>query len=380
MSNENKTKFQLLKDVWTGNFFPNEKQKFRLICVALSIIHFLLVVFFFLIGYGIVAVYNIFSAIYYITAAVSTRNGGKFFGIFIGAFIEIVFFSASVSLICGWEYGFGLYMIALAPVSFFLCYTSDNNKKHNLTLPAVFTLMTTIFFLGDKILCDRLGTLYPLKVDPKMITLAYNFNVLVTFFSTFIFAVFFSLDIGKKEKELEKQNMALADISSIDPLTKLYNRRKMDKFLDEAVEHTKKTGDLFTITIGDIDNFKMVNDIHGHNVGDEILTLVAKTMKDSLPADATLCRWGGEEFLILIKKPEVDTVPIIEAVRYDISQVTVPVAKNTGTIDLGVTMTFGISQYIHGFTIEKVISLADENLYIGKSNGKNRVVHSKTEI
>ncbi len=370
----------MLKDVWTGNFFPNEKQKFRLICVALSIIHFLLVVFFFLIGYGIVAVYNIFSAIYYITAAVSTRNGGKFFGIFIGAFIEIVFFSASVSLICGWEYGFGLYMIALAPVSFFLCYTSDNNKKHNLTLPAVFTLMTTIFFLGDKILCDRLGTLYPLKVDPKMITLAYNFNVLVTFFSTFIFAVFFSLDIGKKEKELEKQNMALADISSIDPLTKLYNRRKMDKFLDEAVEHTKKTGDLFTITIGDIDNFKMVNDIHGHNVGDEILTLVAKTMKDSLPSDATICRWGGEEFLILIKKPEVDTVPIIEAVRYDISQVTVPVAKNTGTIDLGVTMTFGISQYIHGFTIEKVISLADENLYIGKSNGKNRVVHSKTEI
>ena len=380
LSGENKTKFQLLKDVWTGDFFPSEKQKFRLICFSLGLIHFLLVVFFFVIGYGIIAVYNIFSAIYYLTAAVSMNNNGRFFGLFVGGFIEIVFFGASASLLCGWEYGFGLYMIALAPVSFFICYTSDNNKKHNLTLPAIFTLLTMIFFSGSKILCDRLGALYPQKVAPEMVTLAYYFNVVVTFFSIFVFAIFFSLDIGKKEKELEKQNMALADISSIDPLTKLYNRRKMDKFLDEAIEHTKKHGDLFTITIGDIDNFKMVNDIHGHNVGDEILMIVAKTMKESLPADATICRWGGEEFLILIKKPEVDTVPIIEAVRYAISQVTVPVEKPTGTIDIGVTMTFGVNQYVHGFTIEKVISMADEHLYIGKANGKNRVVHSKTEI
>ena len=370
----------MLKDVWTGNFFPSEKQKFRLISIALAFIHILLVAFFFAIGYGIIAVYNIFSAIYYMTAAVSMKNDGKFFGIFVGAFIEIVFFSACVSMLIGWEYGFGLYMIALAPVSFFICYTSDKNKKHNLTMPAIFTLMTMIFYLTVKVLCDKTGALYPKKVAPVMVTLAYNFNVIVTFFSTFVFAVFFSLDIGKKEKELEKQNMALADISSIDPLTKLFNRRKMDRFLDEAVEHTKKTGDLFTITIGDIDNFKMVNDIHGHNVGDEILTLVARTMKETLPEDATLCRWGGEEFLILIKKPEVDTIPIIEAVRYAISQVTIPVQKPTGTIDIGVTMTFGVNQYVHGFTIEKVISMADENLYFGKSNGKNRVVHSRTQM
>ncbi|MCR4851908.1 MAG: GGDEF domain-containing protein [Lachnospiraceae bacterium] len=380
MSGENKTKFQILKDVWTGTFFPSEKQKFRLICIGLGLIHIALVVYFFALGYGIIAVYNIFSAIYYITAAISVGNGAGFFGIFIGAYIEIIFFSACVSLLCGWEYGFGLYMFALAPVSFFICYTSSKNKKRNLTLPALFTFLTMVFFLTTKILCDHLGALYPKKVAPEFVTVAYNFNVVVTFFSTFAFAVFFSLDIGKKEKELEKQNLALADISSIDPLTKLYNRRKMDKFLDEAVANTKKTGDLFTITIGDIDNFKMVNDIHGHNVGDEILSLVSKTMKESLPEDATLCRWGGEEFLILIKKPEADTVPIIEAVRYAISQVSVTVQKPTGPVDIGVTMTFGMNQYVHGFTIEKVISLADEHLYIGKSNGKNRVVHSKTEI
>ncbi|MCR4990918.1 MAG: GGDEF domain-containing protein [Lachnospiraceae bacterium] len=364
--------------MWTGNYFPSEEQKYKVIYFALGLIHILLVIYFFLIGYGIIAVYNIFSAIYYFTAAAAMRNTNDYFGIFFGAFIEILIFSAGISLLCGWQFGFGLYMVALGSVSFFVCYTSTSNKKHNLTLPTLFTALTLVFFIITKQMCDHLGPVYPRNVSQVYITIAYNFNVAVTFLSVFTFAIFFSLDIGKKEKELEKQNIALADISSIDPLTKLYNRRKMDGFLDEAVSRVKKTGDLFTVTIGDIDNFKMVNDIHGHNVGDEILMLVSKTMKENLPEDATLCRWGGEEFLILINKPEIDTIPIIEAVRYAVSQVSVDVQKPNGTIELGVTMTFGVHQYVHGFNIEKVISLADENLYYGKSNGKNRVVHSKT--
>ncbi|MCR4788407.1 MAG: GGDEF domain-containing protein [Lachnospiraceae bacterium] len=380
MANEGKSRFQIFKEIWTGSYFPGERQKYTLISVALGFIHILLTAYFFAIGYGIIAVYNIFSAVYYLTAAVSMSNNKKFFGIFIGSYIEIVFFSFFVSLLCGWDFGFALFMIALAPVSFFTCYTASSNNKRNLTLPTIFTFMTLFFFLATKLLCDRYAPLYPKNVSPVMKAIAYYFNVAVTFYSTFVFAVFFSLDIGKKEKELEKQNKALADISSIDPLTKLFNRRKMGTFLDEAVAKVKETGDLFTVTIGDIDNFKMINDIHGHNIGDEILSLVARTMKETLPDDAIICRWGGEEFLILIKKPEIDTVPIIEALRYAISQVSIPVSKPTGTVDIGVTMTFGVNQYVHGFTIEKVISLADEHLYYGKSNGKNRVVSSKNEI
>ena len=144
MTKETKGFSEILKGIWKGEFFPTEKQKYRAISFGLGLIHILLVIYFFVIGYGIIAVYNVFSSIYYLTAAVSISDKNNYYGIFTGAFIEIVFFSAVISLLCGWKFGFGLYMIALAPVSFFICYSSAKNTKRNLTLPAVFSILYQI--------------------------------------------------------------------------------------------------------------------------------------------------------------------------------------------------------------------------------------------
>ena len=299
--------------------------------------------------------------------------------VFLTAFVEILLHASVVTVMFGWDLGFMMYAIALSPASFVITYSLPNRKR-SLTLPTVFSCVSMAFFIGIKSWCSHHAPLYPDIADGTVINGIFHMNSMVTFLSTMLLTSAFALELVAKEKALEKQNAALTDISSIDPLTKLLNRRSMNKYLEDALNAVKENGKLFSLAIGDIDNFKMVNDIHGHNAGDDVLMMVSKTIKETLPEGATLCRWGGEEFLILLPCPEGEAVQIVEAARFAITRVSTRIDKPDGYLDLSVTMTFGVSQYIHGFTIDQVISVADENLYRGKANGKNRVVHSKTVL
>lgn len=368
-----------VKDVWNGDRIPSQENKFKALCVVLGIIHLYLAIFFFMTEIYILSLYNICSAIYYISSGTKIKHNSDFYKLFVTTYIEVTAFAVLSTVLIGWNYGFMLYVIVLSPVSFFMTYALPGQKR-SLSTPALFSMISLLVFITTRIHWESRGIIIAGTATDKMITLTYNLNCIISFFAVIILSVFFSQEIRLREKELEKRNSQLSDISSVDPLTGLYNRRSMDKFLDEAVALVKENGQLFTVTIGDIDNFKMVNDIHGHNVGDDVLMMVAKTIKETLPEKSTLCRWGGEEFLIMLPVPEADAIPVIESVRYAISQQIVPVEKKDGYLNLSVTMTFGMSQYIHGFNIEKIISIADENLYKGKSNGKNRVVSSKTGL
>lgn len=368
-----------VKDVWNGDRIPSQENKFKALCMVLGIIHLYLAIFFFMTEIYILSLYNICSAIYYISSGTKIKHNSDFYKLFVTTYIEVTAFAVLSTVLIGWNYGFMLYVIVLSPVSFFMTYALPGQKR-SLSTPALFSMISLLVFITTRIHWESRGIIIAGTATDKMITLTYNLNCIISFFAVIILSVFFSQEIRLREKELEKRNSQLSDISSVDPLTGLYNRRSMDKFLDEAVALVKENGQLFTVTIGDIDNFKMVNDIHGHNVGDDVLMMVAKTIKETLPEKSTLCRWGGEEFLIMLPVPEADAIPVIESVRYAISQQIVPVEKKDGYLNLSVTMTFGMSQYIHGFNIEKIISIADENLYKGKSNGKNRVVSSKTGL
>ena len=379
MKRERRKHFSYLKSIWRGETFPSDHDKFYTICNVIGMVHVLLAVFFVCFKLYALCILNCLSAyLYLVTMAIWLRED-KYNYIFYAAYIEIIFSSCLMTALCGWDVGFMQYVIALCPVSFFIGYSLPGIKR-SLTRPTIFSVGCLFVFVIMRFYIQGRSPFYNVFGDVWYSEALYLYNAFVTFLSISAFSILFSLELHCKEAELEKRNSVLKEASSIDPLTGLLNRRSMGECLDIAVQNTKNTGELFTIIIGDIDNFKMVNDIHGHNVGDDVLKMVAKTIKSSLPEKSILCRWGGEEFLVLIRKPEVDAIPDIEAVRYAITQVTTQVEKPDGYIDLGVTMTFGVSQYIHGFTIDQVISVADENLYKGKSNGKNRVVHSKTVI
>ena len=124
--------------------------------------------------------------------------------------------------------------------------------------------------------------------------------------------------------------------------------------------------------MGDIDDFKKVNDTYGHDFGDIVLVEVSKSLKKSTRDDDYVCRWGGEEFLIIINGNKKITKDVAERMRQTISEIEIPFGKET----VHITMTFGITESIPGYSVDKLIAIADENLYKGKQNGKNQVVAS----
>ena len=91
---------------------------------------------------------------------------------------------------------------------------------------------------------------------------------------------------------------------------------------------------------------------------------------DSLRGDDAVCRWGGEEFLIVVDGNKKITADVAERIRTKINELVI----NTHGRTISVTMTFGVAESIPGYNIEKLVEIADENLYKGKQNGKNQVV------
>ena len=126
----------------------------------------------------------------------------------------------------------------------------------------------------------------------------------------------------------------------------------------------------------DIDYFKKVNDTYGHEAGDEVLVTLANILNDKQKEnnDFHVCRWGGEEILLLYEGQDINNDAIIhefEKLR-QLVQNTVVSYKNT---EIKITVTIGLAFYNNGITVQQLISTADDNLYAGKKAGRNRVVY-----
>ncbi|MBR6229890.1 MAG: diguanylate cyclase [Eubacterium sp.] len=165
--------------------------------------------------------------------------------------------------------------------------------------------------------------------------------------------------------------IALDDMISRDPLTKLLNRRATMV----RVENTWENCD-FAIAMGDIDWFKGVNDNYGHDMGDEVLKFVAGELKDELEKSGFVARWGGEEFLIGFDGTQEELVSHLKAVTGRIR------AKvfDTGEKTFSVTMTMGVTIKQPGEEFEVVMNRADNLLYKGKRGGRNQIVVDGEEL
>lgn len=157
-------------------------------------------------------------------------------------------------------------------------------------------------------------------------------------------------------------------LSVTDPLTKLYNRQKFNEVCEEMLMRQHWTPEnSFGLIIIDVDHFKQVNDTHGHQVGDAVLTTVADTLTQAIRTNDILARWGGEEFVILLPDVEMEkAVNVAQKYRAAIEKMQIP---QVGTI----TASFGVTVYANGDTQEKMVYRADIGLYRAKKNGRNRV-------
>ena len=187
-------------------------------------------------------------------------------------------------------------------------------------------------------------------------------------------------DKDKRIALLEKQVYNLEKDIIHDPLTGIKTRaffeQELTIYLSAMTQNTRgKRKEWFgfkniTIIFFDIDHFKNVNDIYGHDVGDTVLRKVAKTIQSSLRVGDTLARWGGEEMITsLLGASEQDAVMKAEEIREKVSGLVFSEAEG-----LHLTISSGVAFAEKNLTLSELVKHADEALYSAKNSGRNKVV------
>jgi diguanylate cyclase (GGDEF)-like protein len=200
-------------------------------------------------------------------------------------------------------------------------------------------------------------------------------GIIITFLVTIIVLIYF---IGREhgirhsiqvERRTELQKLAgdLRLQARTDRLTGLSNRLKFDESLVSEMMRSQRYKTPLAVIIFDVDHFKQVNDVHGHQVGDDMLVRLAQIVSRQIRGNDLLARWGGEEFVILT--PGLDGPAAYRASE----KLRAFVAASTLASIAPITCSFGIAEYVEGDTPDELISRADNALYRAKANGRNRV-------
>ena len=181
------------------------------------------------------------------------------------------------------------------------------------------------------------------------------------------------VDAQETVKRLQRKMEEVADMATIDELTGLFNRRALFSRLAEEHSRAERYGQGFSLLLIDIDDFKNVNDEHGHQVGDGILKGLGAFLRQNLRGSDFPARYGGEEFLCLLPSTDVEqAVQVGNKIRQLLSESTLS-SKKKG-VSLQVTISIGIAAFAPDDDIDTLIKRADDALYLAKRQGKNRVV------
>ena len=166
----------------------------------------------------------------------------------------------------------------------------------------------------------------------------------------------------------EKSNL-LEYQASHDKLTGLFNRNKFDEFYIKEVKRSKRYNTNLSVIIFDIDDFKMVNDTHGHQIGDVVLKEISQIMSMHIREQDIAVRWGGEEFLILLPHTNIDGAATVA------NKIKTNIEEHLFTeLSLKITASFGVSELGTDDTDESLILRTDKFLYEAKNSGKNKVI------
>ncbi len=167
-----------------------------------------------------------------------------------------------------------------------------------------------------------------------------------------------------------KRERTIQQNSILDPLTGIFNRRKMSENLDEL----NQQGDGFSIVLLDLDHFKNINDTYGHQIGDIVLKRIAIILTEQIGEGDSVGRFGGEEYIILLKNKKIpDAIAVAERCRHAIDSDTIQL--DYGQI-LDVTASFGVTTMRYPtLSNDEIIRQADQALYLAKRNGRNQVCH-----
>lgn len=357
----------LFLTILDGKGVSSERAKYLTIyyvCSLLNIIHLLIFLIFHI--YVLAAVNLICLGSFLIMKKLI--NYDRFFTCMMITYLNIYICQIIVSIWIGWNFGFTYYVFGLIPVIFYLNFSNPTSSRST-RIPILILLVSLACFLGVRYLSSAHGPIQPIT-SVVAINAIFTINSMICYLIVMFFCALYILEMKASQQCLEEHNDYLRLLADSDPLTSLLNRRSMMNYIMNAYNNFEIGNSNYCIILCDIDDFKMTNDTYGHDCGDMVLVQSAKLLRESLGDDSKICRWGGEELLMLVPWNLNYCIEQVENIRKKFESYIFLYKQHR----VKITMTFGIKAFDSELTVHEVIQLADHNLYQGKKSGKNCVI------
>ena len=275
--------------------------------------------------------------------------------------LVVVAWCAWHSATVGWSYGAQHLLIPMLMLFFFNIYEPPWVKL--LAFLAVVTYRMCLFSLSFWYDGSYTGMSRGLLIAYQTVNSLTLFTILAVDF------IVFSSSIQDTERQLRLMNQELHKEADTDPLTGLPNRRAILDVM-EAFKAAEPDGQ-FSLAIADIDFFKKVNDTYGHNCGDYTLVQLADLFRRHAEGKFQVCRWGGEEFCFFLPGLNLDQAA---QEMFDIHHAVRQMNLHFGDVDFHITITIGVSENDFQSPMDTLLEQADQKLYQGKLDGRDRVV------
>ena len=270
-------------------------------------------------------------------------------------YIVLALYMAAGNICLGYNAGFHLYCISLIPLSFYMLYMAQKLNIRRIN-PLFLSFALICVYLCSTIYVVLKGPVY--EVDTAVACSCLVVNSIAVFCFLIGYAGFMLKLVTDSEHKL-------TDMANTDRLTGLFNRNYMMTHLNDL------NGEGLPgrwLAIADIDDFKKINDTYGHSCGDYVLIEIAKAMR-KVCQGCTVCRWGGEEFLIISDTSAVEPA-LLERLRQEVQNMPFSYQNQ----DFAVTVTIGVSSYQPERPLDGWVRDADDKLYQGKAGNKNCVI------
>ena len=371
--------------------------KFYIASFAACAMHVTYLIIFLIFRMWLLAMFNIFSISLYLALGIITLKTKTSDHVVVWVVLfnsEVIVYALLCTVMQGPDTAFFLLPMMVLPVMAYYLFIYCSRKVF-FRIAAVMSTVTIAALAFMIVFIGSVGSVYILidmheLTDVEIMTLR-AINITFTFGTLMLFTFTFYMEVTRAMSQLHKTNKELNYIATHDALTGLSNRHSLWKFFDDL----EISRDHYCIVLGDLDDFKKINDTYGHDCGDVVLKSVADVILSNMTEADMACRWGGEEMLIVMRGTRDECFERLGKIKSEICSLNIVHEEQP----VKVTMTFGFAgseEKTHAFEtaeigiitppaatskrtqshieIETLISMVDKRLYVGKRNGKNVII------